>query len=249
MYLHNFTLFKEQGAFGEILTNGKTIVKYISKDKLSKISNELYFLQKIKEKGNGSSYVVDLLASEVDDTGTYIEMPYYSKGDLFQYVNSDNDIPYKWYQQMLEAVNYLHDDVGIIHKDIKAENWLIADSYDLRLCDFGLAEDASNPSERKGGSPEYVAPEIIFETSINTKVDIWSIGMLFYILNSKCPPWGVWELKNRLRQVAWLRDTKKRIVSLPNLEYIDKKICNIITHALVYNKDDRSSAEECIKML
>jgi calcium-dependent protein kinase len=86
---------------------------------------------------------------------------------------------------MLSAVNYLHHN-GIVHRDIKLENFIFADrSHDSRLIliDFGLSKliDDGEQLNQVVGSCYYTAPEVL-NRCYDTKCDIWSIGIICYML-------------------------------------------------------------------
>ena len=88
---------------------------------------------------------------------------------------------------MLSAVNYLHRN-GIVHRDIKLENFLFTDSsHDARLIliDFGLSKiiDDGEQLTQVVGSCYYTAPEVL-NRCYDTKCDIWSIGIICYMLLS-----------------------------------------------------------------
>ena len=80
-----------------------------------------------------------------------------------------------------------------MHRDLKPENILLDDTYDnlnIKLTDFGFARyfDPSEGSDTQLGSPIYMAPEIIKGKNYNSKVDIWSLGIITYFLLSGRPP-------------------------------------------------------------
>ncbi|KAH6584050.1 hypothetical protein BASA50_003028 [Batrachochytrium salamandrivorans] len=92
--------------------------------------------------------------------------------------------------QLIDAVSYLHKH-GIVHRDIKPENILLksihpSDLYNIKVSDFGLAcfADSMNRVENMAGTPMYMAPEIIYNLGYNHSCDIWSVGVMFYLLLS-----------------------------------------------------------------
>ena len=87
---------------------------------------------------------------------------------------------------IMQGVEYLANN-GIIHRDLKPENIMFRKENDidsLVLCDFGLAEENLGNSllESKCGTPIFMAPEIIMNRPYDSLVDIWSIGIIMYIL-------------------------------------------------------------------
>lgn len=82
---------------------------------------------------------------------------------------------------------------NIVHRDIKPENILIEKNDDevvLKLTDFGFAVFFNQEKGLKQvlGSPLYMAPEIVAQKNYDSKVDIWSLGVLTHILLTGCPP-------------------------------------------------------------
>lgn len=90
-------------------------------------------------------------------------------------------------RQILRALGYMHSRC-IAHRDLKMENLLYENAGEnsmLKLIDFGLAW-AWNPDKptmlRSCGSPEYVAPEVLQQTGYTTQCDLWSLGVITFIL-------------------------------------------------------------------
>ena len=87
--------------------------------------------------------------------------------------------------QLLKVLEYLHSK-DIMHRDIKPENLILADkvSMELKITDFGLAEHCSKKKLflSQCGTPGYVAPEILKKQTYGTKVDIFSAGIILYVL-------------------------------------------------------------------
>lgn len=85
---------------------------------------------------------------------------------------------------ILEAINYCHQ-TRICHRDIKPENILINDNDEIKIIDLGFADIvSSNEKSLSGykGAETYMAPEIIKRDKYNEQCDIWSIGVVFYVL-------------------------------------------------------------------
>lgn len=95
--------------------------------------------------------------------------------------------------QIASAINYMHS-YKIVHRDIKPENILMFKSktdtaYTLKLCDFGLAEEITMCGlQRVCGSPSFIAPEILEFKSYGLAIDVWSMGILFYLILSSYVP-------------------------------------------------------------
>ena len=101
-------------------------------------------------------------------------------------------------KQILEAVAYLHDR-DIVHRDLKPENVLLESKQNseilersVKIIDFGFAAfyDSSNPFVKAFGSPYYAAPEVYDNKGYDQKCDIWSIGIIMYILLIGEPPFN-----------------------------------------------------------
>jgi calcium/calmodulin-dependent protein kinase I len=93
-------------------------------------------------------------------------------------------------RNLLETLAYIHS-LGIIHRDIKLENILMASDCDdsvIKIADFGLSCFVTQTHDWKSGSPGYVAPEILCDKKYNQKVDVFSTGVVIYALLSGSLP-------------------------------------------------------------
>ena len=101
--------------------------------------------------------------------------------------------------QVMNAVAELHSR-GIAHRDLKPENLLLSNPDDpasIKIADFGFAKIMSKlPRNKDGkqlmmtscGTPEYVAPEVLMNIGYDCRCDIWSMGIILYIMLCGFPP-------------------------------------------------------------
>jgi serine/threonine protein kinase len=90
------------------------------------------------------------------------------------------------------ALGYCHDR-GVAHRDLKPENLLLMskdDDLNIKIADFGFAKKATSDKclLTQCGTPGYVAPEILHGVPYGTKADMWSLGVITYILLGGYPP-------------------------------------------------------------
>eukprot|EP00931_Biecheleriopsis_adriatica_P006502 TRINITY_DN1078_c0_g1_i1.p1 TRINITY_DN1078_c0_g1~~TRINITY_DN1078_c0_g1_i1.p1 ORF type:complete len:509 (+),score=110.20 TRINITY_DN1078_c0_g1_i1:49-1527(+) len=140
--------------------------------------------------------IVKLVESFEDERVVYLVMELCTGGELFDRIVDRGHVTEKQgamlVQQMARAISYMHG-VGICHRDLKPENWLLAskdplDSCELKLVDFGLAckFDKDVPMSTVSGTASYVAPEVL-SRSYGASCDLWSLGVIVYVLLSGRP--------------------------------------------------------------
>ncbi|XP_021565142.1 myosin light chain kinase, smooth muscle isoform X3 [Carlito syrichta] len=119
-----------------------------------------------------------------------------SGGELFErIIDEDFELTerecIKYMRQISEGVEYIHKQ-GIVHLDLKPENIMCVNKTGtkIKLIDFGLARRLENAGSLKVlfGTPEFVAPEVINYEPIGYATDMWSIGVICYILVSGLSP-------------------------------------------------------------
>lgn len=147
--------------------------------------------------------ILKLIDCNIERDYLWIILEMADGGDLFDKIEPDvgvdNDVAQFYFQQLTNAISYLHLECGIAHRDIKPENILLDMNGNLKLADFGLASKfkRKDGTLRKFndtvGSPPYMAPEI-FNSSSSTKylanlTDIWSIGIFIFVLLTGEIPW------------------------------------------------------------
>jgi len=96
-------------------------------------------------------------------------------------------------KQILSALTYCHSS-NIVHRDLKPENVLLEKNdvdATIKIIDFGTADifDPEHKMTTKSGTPFYIAPEVI-KNSYGCKCDVWSAGVMLYILLCGYPPFS-----------------------------------------------------------
>lgn len=108
--------------------------------------------------------------------------------------------------QIFEGLHYLHDELGIVHRDIKPENFLLYNDghrIKIKLIDFGFATYCKKDEtmNEQLGTPQYAAPEIFEQKPYNSKVDMWSVGVVLYNMVKGTQPFSNREIDNIKEQV------------------------------------------------
>ncbi|KIY53253.1 Pkinase-domain-containing protein [Fistulina hepatica ATCC 64428] len=107
--------------------------------------------------------------------------------------------------QLIGACAYMHNH-QVIHRDLKLGNIFLDSRMRVKVGDFGLAALIENPGERKKtvcGTPNYIAPEVLFDTSNghSFEVDTWSIGVILYTLIIGRPPFQTKDVKGIYKRI------------------------------------------------
>ena len=149
--------------------------------------------------------------------------------------------------QIFKAISYCHSQ-KIIHRDLKPENILIVDrdknNYPrIKICDFGTSKmfEKGAVQRKLVGSSYYIAPEVL-KKNYDEKCDIWSCGVILYILLSGRPPFGGDNDKEIMARVA---QGKYDLVSAP-FNKISKNCIDLIQKLLVMDPKRRINAQEAL---
>ncbi len=165
-------------------------VKVINKTKLKPknlelIHNERSYLNLIKHPN-----IVGLQDYFEDKKFIYLVTDYYSGGDLLSYIEKNHEISEKTaakiVRKIAEGIKYLNI-FGIVHRDIKPENILFAEENDIKsikIIDLGVCQTLTygQMANEPIGTNGYISPEIYMHKEYNFKTDIWSLGIILYLL-------------------------------------------------------------------
>ncbi|XP_015122953.1 uncharacterized protein LOC107045269 isoform X3 [Diachasma alloeum] len=175
---------------------------------------------------------------------------YISGGELFERVVADDfTLTEKdsilFVRQICEGVAYMHDK-HIVHMDLKPENIMCQSRtcHRIKLIDFGLAQmlTPNTPVRVLFGTPEFVSPEIISFEPIGPESDMWSIGVICYVLLTGLSPFMG-------------ESDAETFVNITRADYdfddeafiaISKEALDFISSLLIKKKELRRSARNCL---
>lgn len=180
------------------VNNFPVVTKYIQKEKVYQenyvedkrygcVPLEISLLCKLEHKN-----IIRVL--DVFQTNSYIQMVMEKHGcgmDLFEFIDRvqhkrpiNEGLISHIFKQLVSAVSYLHSN-QIVHRDIKDENIVIDERFDIKLIDFGSAAYMS-PDKKFGtfcGTMEYCSPEILLGNKYHgPELDVWTCGIVLYTL-------------------------------------------------------------------
>ena len=249
-----------EGGYGQVylvrhkkmnLFRAMKVIPVKSKASGEKTDEEIELLKQLDHPN-----IVKLFEYFSDDDKYYLITEYCKGGDLFDLIKkkkkfSELSAAYIMFQ-IFRALIYCHNTHHLIHRDIKPENIVVfgknnarEDLYDIKLIDFGISKIFNkvekNNDNRIKGSLNYIAPEVL-EGKYNEKCDIWSCGVILYILVIGEYPF-VGKNKSEI-----LKKIRKGDYSFPNgfVEKASNDIRDLIIKCLNINPNERISAKEAL---
>jgi len=193
----------------------------------------------------------EVFEDESEDGKIYMVMEYVSGGELFDHIinrgnYSEHDAALV-VRQIIEAVAYLHSN-NIAHRDLKPENLLCAGANNeiIKVADFGLSkefDDNNKALETMCGTPDYVAPEVLRGNGYTNAVDIWSIGVVTYVMLCGSPPFYGNDDKEVFLKIL---QSDYKFFS-PEWDSISKEAKEFISVLLVLEPQRRPTAAQCLE--
>jgi MAP/microtubule affinity-regulating kinase len=207
-------------------SNAKVAIKVIDKTqlddkKLQKLYREVRIMKSLHHP-----HIIKLYEVIETKNTVFLVMEYCSGGELYDYLvvhgkMKERDARAK-FRQILSAVSYCHKK-QIIHRDLKAENLLLDKDLNIKIADFGFSNvfDPESKLDTFCGSPPYAAPELFQgRRYVGPEVDIWSLGVILYVLCTGCLPFDGKNLQEMRESVCrgkyripfYLSDTCERLL-------------------------------------
>ena len=206
-----------QGTFAKVYyarsigTNQSVAIKVIDKEKIMKVAlfdqikREISIMRLVRHPN-----IIHLYEVMATKTKIYFVVEYAKGGELFNKVSKGKlkeDVARRYFQQLINAVDFCHSR-GVYHRDIKPENLLLDENDNLKVSDFGLSALAESKRQdgllhTTCGTPAYVAPEVINRKGYDgAKADIWSCGVVLYVLLAGYLPFHDSNLMEMYRKIG-----------------------------------------------
>ena len=226
--------------------------------------NEIRAMKITNKKTVSSKYEIEILRKishpnitnifEIfeDSKKYYIIMEFLEGGELFDAITSigsfSEESACQIMKQILSAIFYLHSS-NIVHRDLKPENIMLLqkpqnDNYHIKLIDFGTAKEFK-PGKKMCkfiGTSYYIAPEVLKER-YDEKCDVWSCGIILYILLCGYPPFN----GNTNVEIFHAIQNQNPTFTGEEWEDITSEAKDLIKLMLKKNPNERWSAEQCLK--
>ncbi|KAJ6365774.1 hypothetical protein OIU76_030533 [Salix suchowensis] len=204
------------GAFAKVyharnVSTGQSVaIKAVSKAKVMKggfvahVKREISIMRRLRHAN-----IVKLHEVLATKGKVYFVMEYAKGGELFAKISKgrfSEDLSRRYFQQLITAVGYCHAR-GVFHRDLKPENLLLDENMNLKITDFGLSAvtEQVRPDgllHTLCGTPAYVAPELLAKKGYDgAKVDIWSCGVVLFVLIAGYLPFNDTNLMAMYRKI------------------------------------------------
>lgn len=222
----------------------KCIDKKALKGKEESLENEIKVLRRLRHPN-----IVQLLETFEDKHHVYLVMDLVTGGELFDRIVAKGSYTEKdashLIKQVLEAVNYMHEN-GVVHRDLKPENLLYYcpdEDSKIMISDFGLSKmEDSGVMATACGTPGYVAPEVLAQRPYGKAVDVWSLGVIAYILLCGYPPFYDENDANLFAQI--MRGEYE--FDSPYWDDISDSAKDFISHLMAVNPEHRFTCAEAV---
>lgn len=147
--------------------------------------------------------------------------------------------------QIVKGLLYLHNEMSVVHRDLKLGNLFLDNHLNIKIGDFGLSAVIKDGERRKTvcGTPNYIAPEVLFGkvAGHSFEADIWSLGVIIYTLLIGVPPFQ----QKTVDEIYKLIELNQYI--FPSDCSLSSEAIDLITRLLTTNPNDRPDLQQILE--
>lgn len=208
-----------------------------------------YIINMIKSSSEG---VLKSPSGENKDNVIYLTLELASGGELFDFIaqtgSFSEPVARYYFHQIIDAFEYLHSR-GISHRDMKPDNIMLDDEFNLKIADFGFSSRAAANQSFKG-TRSYMAPEILIGAKYyGQMVDIFAAGIILFIMVTQIPPfqmahpkdgWYKFVCSNRMDKFWMFHGQNQE----GGIDFFSKSFIDLITWIFNFDHTARPSLAE-----
>ncbi|XP_066602645.1 serine/threonine-protein kinase ULK3 [Prorops nasuta] len=239
-YATVYKAFKKGGS-REVIAIKCVDKKSLSKSAVDNIVTEINLLKVLNH-----DHIVEMKDFFWDEGHIYIVMEYCDGGDLSNFIKKrhklSENICSRFLQQLALALRYLRSN-NVSHMDLKPQNLLLKTkpALMLKVGDFGFAQHFSDTEQKCviRGSPLYMAPEMLLRHKYDTRVDLWSVGVIMYECLFGKAPYSSSSFQELAEKIKACKP-----IEIPKGSHISNQCRDLLMSLLIHDPEKRISFEQ-----
>ena len=258
VYLASDEMTGEQAAIKILTTTSEMSLSYLK--------TEAHVLRLLSDHPNALTILEVFEAAELVDVASGVKsqvhalvMEYAEKGEFFQFLNSKGNLDEltarHYFKQLINIIDYTHSK-GVIHRDIKLENLLLDEDYNLKLADFGYASKLAKERRytKAVGTSVYFAPEIHAGNSYSDEqADLFAAGIILFTMVAGHMPFSKAKSEDKIYNLLyqgdfctfWAFHQKMMTKKLNKADYtFSKEFINLMSYMLAADCTKRLNVDE-----
>ncbi|KAM3726219.1 Serine/threonine-protein kinase [Dirofilaria immitis] len=205
------------------------------------VISEIKILKNLKHRN-----IVRLYDFQWDRNNIYLIMEFCGGGDLGSFIKHYGPLPEaltrRFFRQLASAIQYMRA-MNVAHMDLKPQNILLTNRFKpyIKVSDFGLSQYLKKNEQASSfrGSPLYMAPEIFCRGPYDSRVDLWSCGIILYECLYGVPPFTAHTYDKLLEQILSVQS-----INFPMNVQLSHVCLDLLQALLVRNPHDRITFEQ-----